>query len=69
MLERERLIVMAKEVLVTWLSRDLVLFLNFDILKLISLSVSQVLYMKLYYNIAKNETLAWKSKALRKISN
>ena len=67
MLERERLIVMAKEVLVTWLSHDLVLFLNFDILKLISLSVSQVLYMKLYYNIAKNEVLAGKSKALRKI--
>ena len=67
MLEREGLIVMAKEVLVTWLSHDLVLFLNFDILKLISLSVSQVLYMKLYYNIAKNETLTWKSKALRKI--
>ena len=67
MLERERLIVMAKEVLVTWLSHDLVLFLNFDILKLISLSVSQVLYMKLCYNIAKNETLAGKSKALRKI--
>ena len=67
MLERKRLIVMAKEVLVTWLSHDLVLFLNFDILKLISLSVSQVLDMKLYYNIAKNETLAGKSKALRKI--